>query len=82
MTHIGGVSRWIDLHAGCDEYIILDIDPIVIHHRTVHISDHSVTDVDIFPILAVEVDIHIHFIADTTEYVTQYPQSTFIVCIV
>ena len=48
--------------------VFTDNDIVIIEERTVHVHDHLVPEIDVFPILASEVYVDVNILADTSEH--------------
>lgn len=57
----------IDLHIGCDQYLIADMDWAIVYKCTVYIDDHIVSDKNIFSMIAVEWRINFYIFPNSTE---------------
>lgn len=62
-----GMSCCINLYVGSDKYIIAYFDNIIIYESTVHVDYNTVATQNMFPILAVEINIHAHIFAYASE---------------
>ena len=65
---VNGMSCGIYFHIGGYHHVVTDNDIVIIEERTVHVHDHLVPEIDVFPILASEVYVDVNILADTSEH--------------
>ena len=62
---MNGMSSGIYFYIGGYHHVVTDNDIVIIEERAVHVHDHLVPEIDVFPILASEVYVDVNMLADT-----------------
>ena len=62
------MSSGIYFYIGGYHHVVTDNDIVIIEERAVHVHDHLVPEIDVFPILASEVYVDVNILADTSEH--------------
>ena len=57
----------IDLHIGCNQHLIPDINRTIIYKRTVYVDNHITANKNIFSVIAVERRINFYIFPNGTE---------------
>ena len=65
---VNGMSSGIYFYIGGYHHVVTDNDIVIIEERAVHVHDHLVPEIDVFPILASEVYVDVNILADTSEH--------------
>ena len=72
VVHIlGGVSGGVYLHVRSYKHMRADVDAVVVNERAVHVDNHVIAHMYVFPVLTVEVNIYAQVATCRAEYLAQ-----------
>jgi len=78
----GRVGGCVYLYIGCYQHIIAYLDDIVVYKRTVHVDDNLITDENVLPVFAMEINIDVNMFSHLAEQIMKDSLSLFRVGII
>jgi hypothetical protein len=76
------VGGCVYLYIGCYQHIVAYLNDIVVYKRTVHVDDNLITDENVLPVFAMEINIDVNMFSHLAEQIMKDSLSLFRVGII